>query len=146
MLKAVAPGKSLTRIDGIPMPPSVNAIYFTRGKNRVLTTVGRTYKEDVKALIIKDVMTKPSVEFKNVPMILHLTFYFAQIENKNYQKSGNRFKRIDVSNRIKILEDAIAETIGIDDCQFLCVIAEKGQAEIESVTMEIYDASSISSK
>lgn len=144
MLKAVAPGKSLMKIEGVSMPPSVNAIYFTRGKNRVLTTLGKTYKEDIKSVIIQHIMsTKQVLEFKNIPMILHLTFFFTHIENKNYQKSGNRFKRIDVSNRIKILEDAIAETLGIDDCQFLCVIAEKGQAQLETVTLEIYDASSI---
>jgi Holliday junction resolvase RusA-like endonuclease len=144
MLKAVALGKSMMKIESIPMPPSVNAIYFTRGKNRVLTTLGKTYKEDVKAIIIQHIMSTQQVEeFKNIPMILHLTFYFSQIENKNYQKSGNRFKRIDVSNRIKILEDAISETIGVDDCQFLCVIAEKGQGDTETVTMEIYHANSI---
>lgn len=133
---------SLMKIEQIPMPPSVNSIYFTRGKNRVLTTIGKTYKEDVKAYIIKEILQKPIPDLKNKPLGLSLHFYFKTIENKSYAKTDNRFKRIDVSNRIKILEDAISETLGIDDCQFIFVFAKKetSQNNLEYVTVEILNA------
>lgn len=130
-------GKVVMKTDNLPMPPTVNKVYFTHGKSRSLTSAGKTYKEDVKAILIKQILETKIPDLKDKPLALWMVCYFEQVENKNTAKS--RFKRIDVSNRIKVLEDAVVETLGIDDSQFMTVIAQKKQADTESVSIEIYD-------
>lgn len=85
----------------IPVPPSLNNAYLS-GKHgrRVLTAEGRSYKElvghMVKALGI-ELAGKERFE-------LAFTVWFP----------NNR--RRDISNIVKLPEDAISEALGFDDC------------------------------
>lgn len=98
------------------LPPSSNNIYIThpQGKGRILSTQARTFK--VKAMRV--VQQEGRVAFlkldRNVPYELRISVFFDQVE---YAKStkGNRYKRIDLSNQIKLIEDTVAEATGIGD-------------------------------
>lgn len=90
-----------------PLPPSLNNCY-TNGRGhgrRVLTAEGRKFKQEVAILL----NTKPLVWLKPLPegarIGLSLRFWF-----KTRQ-------RTDISNRVKLLEDALAEALGFDDCR-----------------------------
>jgi Holliday junction resolvase RusA-like endonuclease len=85
-----------------PLPPSLNNCY-TNGRGhgrRVLTKQGRDYKEAVAELLLGRYQPLPS----GARIGLSLRFWF-----KNKQ-------RTDISNRVKLLEDALSEALGFDDC------------------------------
>jgi Holliday junction resolvase RusA-like endonuclease len=84
-----------------PLPPSLNNVY-TNGRGhgrRVLTSEGRNYKAEVAKLLLGR-QPLPS----GARIGLSLRFWF-----KNKQ-------RTDISNRVKLLEDALSEALGFDDC------------------------------
>ena len=86
----------------IDVPPSVNNLYSNRGKARVLNTRGRAYKEytswTAKAWAQENNWTYAGGQ---VAMGLDLIF-------------PNKIRR-DITNCIKISEDAVTEALGFDD-------------------------------
>jgi Holliday junction resolvase RusA-like endonuclease len=61
---------------------------------------------------------------KNVPYELKLIFFFEKVLNKT-SKFGNRYKKMDLTNRIKLIEDTLSEAIGLDDSHNFRTIFEK---------------------
>jgi Holliday junction resolvase RusA-like endonuclease len=87
----------------VPIPPSVNNAY-TQGRGhgrRVLTAEARAYKADV----ITQARTAYPHWQPGEHLALTLRLYF---KDK---------RRRDITNTIKLLEDALAEAFGFDDCR-----------------------------
>lgn len=86
----------------IPVPPSVNHAYATVKGRRVLSIQGRQFKNDVgrRALFGKGKWYYP----KGARLSLSLALHF---------KDG---RRRDISNTVKLCEDAFSECFGFDDC------------------------------
>lgn len=113
------------------IPPSVNKLYFTRQGRKVLSSEGRAWKnrfiQNRGGLSISD----SSIEFDPCDrFILELTFYFPEedIMSKGWgvdKRIKSPFKRMDVSNLIKLAEDALSELLGLDDRANFKVSAEK---------------------
>lgn len=55
----------------------------------------------------------------------HLRIYLVFDIFTKTKGAKNRYKKWDVSNRVKVLEDAICESIGIDDSQIVHLEIEK---------------------
>lgn len=94
----------------VPVPPSLNHAY-TRGRGhgkRVLAKEGRVYKATVAQILL--CRARPAGGFElaiGTPgrrIGLTLRLYFP-----------NRRRR-DISNCVKLLEDALGEALGFDDC------------------------------
>lgn len=123
----------LAHFDDIFMPPSINQCYATIGSRRVAAVKLRKYKacmalwgtKNRKSLIEVFRWIKAN---KNPRISLEFCFYF-QKRNIN---------RIDVSNRIKAIEDQICKFIGLDDRYVFKVSAEKRIAAKESVSLRIF--------
>jgi hypothetical protein len=111
------------------LPPSVNEMYFTKGKRRILTSKARAYKqrfisEAWEACPDLDRFVRQAGDRWFV--LLEIDFYFASLVNKGWltktragkRKAAQRYKRVDASNRVKLLEDAVSECMGIDDSRF----------------------------
>lgn len=103
----------------VPIPPSVNNCY-TNGHGhgrRVLTAEGRGYKATVEALLLYKARTSGGFELaigrKDARIGLTLRLYFP-----------NRQRR-DISNCIKLLEDALAECLCFDDCRVDRLLVER---------------------
>jgi len=113
----------------LSMPPSSNNIYFNiQGGGRGLTGEARSWKKKATTEIINQNQLQfakaldPNVKYE---LVLH--FYFEQIENKGcnefftkgakagQRKAETRWKRMDLSNRIKLVEDALKDAIAVDD-------------------------------
>ena len=104
------------------IPPSVNSLYFNRGGRRVLSSSGRAFKRrfvsnrgGVPASEIMCFTTEPTDMW-----LLDVKFYLKpeRIFNKGWPRDGrvkSPFKNLDVSNLIKVTEDAISELIGVRD-------------------------------
>jgi Holliday junction resolvase RusA-like endonuclease len=93
-----------------PIPPSLNNAY-TNGRGhgrRVLTNEGRDYKERVAKSLLG---TQPLPSGARINLSLRLWF-------------RNRRRR-DISNCVKLLEDALSEALGFDDCAVDRLLVER---------------------
>jgi crossover junction endodeoxyribonuclease RusA len=82
-----------------PPPPSLNHAYATVRGHRVLSKEGRAYKAEVAQLLLG---RQPLPSGARIGISLRLWF-------KNKQ-------RRDISNCVKLLEDALSDALGFDDC------------------------------
>lgn len=116
MIRIVLPG----------IPPSTNNAYFSKGARRILTTKGRAYLLETKTTILRQYPQALSFFKKNKPYLVYFRFDLPQIYNAGYPtKTDSRYKALDVSNRVKLLEDALKDVAGIDDSQNICVVTHK---------------------
>jgi Holliday junction resolvase RusA-like endonuclease len=111
------------------LPPSVNAAYFTTAKRkgkvtipiRVLTPEGKRYKAETKGYIAQHYPSELKFFQPNKPLCLLIKFTFEgfdSLHNKTWPKEAkSRYKKLDVSNRLKIFEDAVSAATGLDDSQ-----------------------------
>lgn len=112
----------------LPVPPSSNNLYFNSRHGRRLSNEGKAYKENVKALVVTDPQIHRKAVDGNHPWMLQLVLYMPSLENKGWPKTAeNRYKKLDATNRIKAVEDALKDGLGIDDSTFLRVMVEKRQ-------------------
>lgn len=120
------------------LPPSVNAAYLEqvvkKGKRlvpiRTLTTEGKAYKRELATAIVRDYSTVLVSIKPNMALGLSIRLSFPNLLNKGWPTAaGTKYKRIDASNRIKLLEDALVEGLGVDDSQFLSVSISKKVGE-----------------
>lgn len=142
------------------MPPSANKIYF-RGTS--LTKTAREYKENFKQFAVQysghqiakfdtvpvEKKVKKKVEtVHQCPWIFHLylDFYFESLENDAWptrmnippsRRPKDRYKRIDLDNRIKFLTDCVRDVIAVDDSHIFYGQQRKYQDPIRP-RVEIY--------
>ena len=113
-------------IEGVP--PSSNHLYSGQ-QRRFITKVGRAYKNRARSELAMQWAreTQPSMEN---PHMLILRFYLPTILNGTFGRKGGaatRFKRIDLSGLIKIVEDVVVEVTGVDDATNLALVPMKLQ-------------------
>lgn len=118
------------------LPPSSNNAYINlpsrkKGKvvipgGRTLTEEGRAYKKETTSHLVRTYPHELAKVRKDVALFVYVRFYFPTLENKGWPKSAeSRYKRIDVSNRLKLFEDALKDACGIDDAQHELIFLEK---------------------
>lgn len=109
------------------LPPSSNHIYVNRrgGKGRFLSKEAETFKARTISHIQANCLAKISRLDRTAVYRVWYAFFFPpeEILNASFgsgKKGGakTRYKRMDVENRLKLVADALATAIGIDDCQF----------------------------
>ena len=88
---------------------------------------------------------QPPLTPENSPNVnayqLVLTFYLPDMLNATYGQPGGaktRFKRIDVSGLVKIVEDLIVEMTGIDDSNNVRLYLEKTYSEEAGVGIALW--------
>jgi len=119
------------------IPISLNNAYFTvmkkQGKKnipiRVLTNEGKIYKSETSAYISQNYPSELAKFKKNRPYLVYFRLSMKILNDGWPGKAQNRYKRSDVGNRHKLIEDVLAEVTGLDDSQNLVIIAEKRQLE-----------------
>jgi len=123
------------------LPPSANNAYsnLPRG-GRMLSKEGKGYKTSVSSFIIQHHQKDIRDIKKNWPYGLAVKLTFEDLYNSTWPgKAANRYKKVDVSNRIKLLEDAIVDSLGIDDSQLLAVMAVKQVGCPEATHIIVWD-------
>jgi len=86
------------------MPPTTNLAYINvRGRGRVLSSEARAFKDAASWAAYKARKGSDWKYVKGTRLSLSLELHFA--------RGGKR----DLSNRVKLLEDALAEALGFDD-------------------------------
>ena len=113
----------------LDMPPTSNHIYFNvSGQGRRLTTEARSWKKKAIGLIVR----KAHLGFQDAfdpsaKYWLELRFFFSSIMNKGWdeffmrgpkkgqRKAKTKWKKMDLTNRVKLVEDAVTAATGVDD-------------------------------
>lgn len=124
--------RSLLRIDYPIIPPTSNKLYF-RGTQ--LTATARQYAESFSQYVAQRYGAEILELDTQAIYALHLRFYMHGLINPSFgnpkiapsRRAKTRYKRIDLSNRIKLLEDCVRDAIDIDDSQTFAASQEKHQ-------------------
>lgn len=111
----------------LPLPPSANKAYASLRNRRILTAEGKLFKQQVRDLFGQAYATRPLPELQDHALALDITLTFEAVENAGWSKgtAKNRYKRVDVSNRLKLLEDAIFSALGVDDSLIFSLTVRK---------------------
>lgn len=112
------------------LPPSSNKIYF---RGTILTKHAREYAEEFSRYFATTHGHQVLDVNPDLLYALHLHFFFPTLINEGWvqrDKDGKRkakspYKKIDLSNRIKLLEDCIRDAIGVDDSHTFAASQEK---------------------
>jgi Holliday junction resolvase RusA-like endonuclease len=109
------------------LPPSSNNIYVKRpAGGRMLSQKARTFKVRAMQVIQKEGRVAFLHLKEEVPYELKLSIFFEAVLNKGYpDKAKTKFKRIDIGNRLKLIEDTVSDALGLDDCHNFRIILEK---------------------
>ena len=111
------------------LPPSSNNAYYNipgKGKARALTTEGKKYKAETTTFLSRNFPWELKFILPDVPYFVYARFSFLTLVNDETRKgTKTRYKKFDVSNRLKLFEDCLKDVCGIDDSQFLLETIEK---------------------
>jgi Holliday junction resolvase RusA-like endonuclease len=109
------------------LPPSSNNIYIKRpAGGRMLSQKARTFKVRAMQTLQKEARVAFLNLKDNVPYELKLSVFFETVENKGYPGAAKtKYKRIDIGNRLKLIEDTVAEALDLDDCHNFRITLEK---------------------
>lgn len=115
-----------------PKPVSVNRMYGTRQGRRYLTNEGRTFKDALKAEAVNACLLSSvpwpevidSIYKRGYYAELHVQLFLSNLLNKSWKPGGGETKggaprspytKLDATNYLKLIEDAVSEGVGIDD-------------------------------
>lgn len=119
------------------LPPSANHAYFNLpGGGRTLTKKGRKFKKEAGIHLIRTYSSELMLFKKNEPYGVAIRFFFPNVQNKTWPgKATTRYKRIDTSNRVKLVEDVLAEVADTDDSQHMILLLGKSQGPERTVIL-----------
>jgi Holliday junction resolvase RusA-like endonuclease len=111
----------------LAMPPSVNKLYVTVRGRRILSSEGKRIKHEITQAVVKHIASMPDLFREERPLRMEVDLYFNAVENAGWSKgkAKTRYKRVDVSNRAKLLEDALFSGLGIDDSLIFELVMRK---------------------
>lgn len=114
------------------MPPTDNHVYFNLpGAGRVLSKAARQYKSRVKEITSRVAVTEKCSFREHVPYRVRILIYM-NLYTKGWPKKAKwRFRKADATNRTKLLLDAVAEAIGVDDRHFVDLRIRKEDTDKE---------------
>lgn len=109
----------------IPIPPTSNNLYASVRGRLIKSIEGRKYESALKLYSIRNFKILDKIKSNLKPSdSLRVDCFFIFHKNRIISKKGE-YKKLDVTNRIKALHDAISDMVGIDDKQFISVGCEK---------------------
>ena len=118
------------------LPPSSNNAYFNLPKGgRALTKEGKKYKNETQTHLAQKYPKELQYFVNNMPYLIVFRLTFESLQNKRWGAVKNaaesRYKKTDVTNRIKLLEDVLKDVTGVDDSNTLTFIVQKVEGPSE---------------
>lgn len=109
----------------LPLPPTDNNIYVNLSFGRALRSDAKRYKALVKESAAR-VAIKHELSFRQHVACQVRVHLFMDMYTKGWPKNAKwKFRKLDATNRTKLLLDALAESVGIDDRHFVSVLVRK---------------------
>jgi Holliday junction resolvase RusA-like endonuclease len=113
-------------LNGLPMPPSINAAYANTPKGRIKTKAYRDFEKAMEEYRLKNLKAVNEAKWDIhrqtlLGKVLHVDCEFMFPVGKiicQGPKIQGKPKRLDASNRIKCLEDALSKMLLVDDSYF----------------------------
>jgi Holliday junction resolvase RusA-like endonuclease len=119
------------------MPPSVNRLYTVARGRKILSQEGRAYIARTKLALAEQLCDYRGFG-RDEPLLMTYDFFFESIYNKGFpEKAKTKYKKIDVSNRLKVLEDVVCELLAIDDSQVIQLKVHKWQGKPQRVSVSV---------
>lgn len=102
------------------LPPSSNKIYF---RGTILTRKAREYAERFSFTVTREYLHLLNDIDPSKIYAISIHFYFESVLNETFndprvpeqKRAKTRYKKVDLSNRVKLLEDCVRDAIGVDD-------------------------------
>jgi len=132
----------------VPMPPSANKLYQRRrGGGLALTADALEYRRRVSQVVVDNLQL-----LQNFPVSIEtiysidITLYLTDLENvgwhrfnkKGEREAKTRYKRVDVDNRVKFLQDCVSKSMGLpDDAQIFEGRQRKVAGKTEHVVVRL---------
>lgn len=112
------------------LPPSSNKIYepvWVQGKpkGKRLTQSARKFKVRAMRVIQQEGKAALLNLKEHIPYELRIVVFFDKVLNKGWPKTDYRYKKVDATNRIKLIEDTAADGLGVDDRHNFRIVLEK---------------------
>ncbi len=109
------------------LPPSSNHIYYQGTR---LTKQAKEYAERFAHFMAQNYGPEINEIDPNLLYALHLRFFFPTVVNESWfatkgRKAKDKYKKFDLSNRIKLLEDCIRDAVAVDDSHTFALSQEK---------------------
>jgi Holliday junction resolvase RusA-like endonuclease len=122
------------------LPPSTNHAYFNLPRGgRALTNAGKRYKAETAAHLLQQYPAELAEVSTNRPYSVVYLLTVPTLLNKGFpDKAKNKYKALDVSNRVKLLEDVLAEVTALDDSTNMNVLAGKRLGPTEATEVWIF--------
>jgi hypothetical protein len=119
------------------LPPSANHAYFNLPRGgRALTAKGKKFKAESAAYLVRNYHMSLIMFEKNKPYGVAIGLFSPDLENATWpEKAATRYKRFDAGNRLKLIEDVLADVSGIDDSQHLTVLVGKFKGPEKTVIL-----------
>lgn len=123
------------------LPPTSNLIYF---RGTMLTSKAREYAERFAHYVVKNHLHEISSLNPEGLYELTLHFYFNLLTSSYNnpkvpvsKRAKSRYKKVDLSNRVKLLEDCVRDALNVDDSRTLEIHLTKFHDPV-SERVEIY--------
>lgn len=111
------------------LPPTANQMYTVVGGRKILSPEARKYKNRLKTSLAKEMLDYRPFS-KDDALRLYIDICMPNMLNKGFpKKAKTKFRKIDVSNRVKLIEDTICEVLTIDDSQIVSLGVTKWHEE-----------------
>lgn len=112
------------------LPPSVNDSHFS---------LGRRLKPETRKWIEQMGLIMLGQRRGQNPLPTDARLAFDMRLYGKWLTSKGAIRRIDLSNRIKILEDTVAKVCGFDDSRVVCIYAKKIEDTDERTEVDVYE-------
>lgn len=120
----------------IPMKPvSVNSMYMTRGRFRVLTTEARNFKTFTEDLV-KNFLTAEHVERLDRCQALRVVI---TLVSPIWFTKSNTIRKRDAESYSKCTNDAVFSALPVDDSKIFDLQIKKKVGDCEMVIFEIFE-------
>jgi Holliday junction resolvase RusA-like endonuclease len=122
------------------LPPSTNHAYVNNPwGGRTLSSAGKEFKTLTSSHITRNYREACKKIVPNKPYLVLVKLYLSTLENKGWpKKAETRYKHLDATNRVKLLEDALAKAFAVDDSNTLCFVVSKEAGEKEQAIVFIW--------
>lgn len=129
------------KVIGPQQPFRLNLPFLPPSINKLFTTV-----RDPGNGVVKRVLTRKARRIRRlITALVHAEYdpdrlYEMQIDVflSAYTKKG-KVRRVDLTNRVKFLEDCVCDAIGIDDSHIFRTVLTKHDSDTEHTTVEIHE-------
>ena len=123
------------------LPPSTNNMYGfdKRSGKRYLKKEGRKFQEKVKSITAQHMAKLNQLpDGPSTVLVVRFNVFFGVLNKSWGEGAKTRYKRWDVSNRIKAVEDAIRGALLDDSHNFMITMAKFHEPDESKHRVEIY--------